>query len=110
MCCYCQDAVTGLHKSGRLHSLIMRDLASYIDKQKHVSELILRLSAAGKKLFLITNSAFLFVYVTSIIPTRILADCSVTSFSIRSIFLSNICVEMLVISKISLFGFVYQLK
>ena len=37
----------------------MRDLATYIDKQKHVAELIHRLIAADKKLFLITNSGSL---------------------------------------------------
>ncbi|XP_064639084.1 5'-nucleotidase domain-containing protein 3-like isoform X2 [Lineus longissimus] len=56
-----RNAVQGLHTSGTLHQQVMGDLDYYLGFGSGVSDLIKRLSAAKRKLFLITNSPFSFV-------------------------------------------------
>lgn len=53
--------VSGLHKSGELHNVIIGDLSRYLNIDYNLKDFLQRLSNAGKKLFLITNSKFSFV-------------------------------------------------
>ncbi|CAH1781018.1 unnamed protein product, partial [Owenia fusiformis] len=56
-----RNAVQGIHTSGLLHQKIMENLDVYIEKGPEVAELLQNLAAAGKKLFLLSNSGFPFV-------------------------------------------------
>lgn len=56
-----RSAVQGVHNSGQLHSQIMADLETYLDKDSGTSDLLESLVSQGKQLFLITNSGFPFV-------------------------------------------------
>ncbi|XP_023932660.1 5'-nucleotidase domain-containing protein 3 [Lingula anatina] len=56
-----KTAVQNVHKSGELHASIMSDLPMYLEKEAEVSQLMNKLSSAGKKLLLITNSGYAFV-------------------------------------------------
>ncbi|KAK2145597.1 hypothetical protein LSH36_669g01023 [Paralvinella palmiformis] len=53
--------VKGLHYSGVIHAAILNDIERFITKQEVTKELLHRLVAAGKQLFLITNSGVNFV-------------------------------------------------
>ncbi|XP_064615785.1 5'-nucleotidase domain-containing protein 3-like [Liolophura sinensis] len=56
-----RNAVQGVHSSGLLHGQIMSNLDLYLEKGEEVKLLLMKLTSAGKKLFLITNSGFQFV-------------------------------------------------
>lgn len=56
-----RSAVQGVHTSGQLHSQILADLETYLDKDSGTSDLLESLVSQGKQLFLITNSGFPFV-------------------------------------------------
>ncbi|XP_061171601.1 5'-nucleotidase domain-containing protein 3-like [Saccostrea echinata] len=56
-----RSAVQSVHNSGQLHSQIMADLETYLDKETGINLLLETLVNKGKQLFLITNSGFPFV-------------------------------------------------
>lgn len=56
-----QNTVMEVHHSGTIHSEIAKDLERYTHRRPRLPELLNRLKAAGKKLFLITNSPYWFV-------------------------------------------------
>ncbi|XP_077988251.1 5'-nucleotidase domain-containing protein 3-like [Glandiceps talaboti] len=55
------DAVKSVHYSGAMHRTVGNAIAKYLESGKEVSELLRRLVSMGKKLFLVTNSAYSFV-------------------------------------------------
>ncbi|XP_076453539.1 5'-nucleotidase domain-containing protein 2-like [Babylonia areolata] len=56
-----QNAVQGIHKSGKLHQNLMDNLELYLEKTVETKGLLERLREEGKNLFLITNSGFPFI-------------------------------------------------
>jgi len=56
-----RNAIEKLHTSGRLHNAINENIEIYLRKHPQIPELLLRLRANDKKVFLITNSPFHFV-------------------------------------------------
>ncbi|XP_046546293.1 LOW QUALITY PROTEIN: 5'-nucleotidase domain-containing protein 3-like [Haliotis rubra] len=57
-----RNAVQGVHSSGLLHQKIMENLGEWWGRACLEELLLERLSSAGKKLFLITNSGFPFIH------------------------------------------------
>ncbi|KAK3095894.1 hypothetical protein FSP39_020452 [Pinctada imbricata] len=64
-----RSSVQGVHNSGALHSAIMQDLDTYVDKGNEIKALLESLVQNSKKLFLITNSGFPFVPFRMLDPT-----------------------------------------
>ncbi|KAL5004234.1 hypothetical protein ScPMuIL_017690 [Solemya velum] len=56
-----RTAVQSVHSSGLLGEKIMENIGQYLKKGPEVRQVLERLSGAGKKIFLITNSGFTFV-------------------------------------------------
>ncbi|CAD5113891.1 DgyrCDS3051 [Dimorphilus gyrociliatus] len=56
-----KNTVQTLHKSGSLHKEVMNQIDTYVNPGDAVTQLLRRLSSAGKQLFLITNSSAAFV-------------------------------------------------
>ncbi|ELU17493.1 hypothetical protein CAPTEDRAFT_6114 [Capitella teleta] len=56
-----RSAVQGIHANGMLHRAIMENIETYLGQQEEVGELLKSLRAAGKQMFLITNSGVPFV-------------------------------------------------
>ena len=57
------ECVKQVHVSGILHAAICQDLSRYIGERckKNIADVLQRLASHGKKLFLITNSPYMFV-------------------------------------------------
>eukprot|EP01133_Synstelium_polycarpum_P005918 gene5918-6850_t len=53
-------AVSKVHLSGSLHTRIINDFPLYLNKHPLLGDFLLKLKAAGKKLFLLTNNSFFF--------------------------------------------------
>ena len=56
-----QSSVESIHSSGELHQAITDSLDEYLTSGKEISQLLERLVAHDKKLFLISNSGFPFM-------------------------------------------------
>lgn len=56
-----RNAVQGVHYTGQIHEKIVENLGLYLEKGEETKSLLQRLVAAGKKLFLISNSGFRFI-------------------------------------------------
>jgi HAD superfamily 5'-nucleotidase-like hydrolase len=52
------SAIYGVHQSGDLHNAIAKDPDRFIQSNPNMPDLLRRLKAAGKKLFLLTNNRF----------------------------------------------------
>ncbi|KAL4220609.1 5'-nucleotidase domain-containing protein 3 [Mactra antiquata] len=56
-----RNAVQSVHTSGVIHHAIMNDIGRFLQNGPEIKELLERLTKAGKKLFIITNSGFPFI-------------------------------------------------
>jgi hypothetical protein len=54
-------ALNHIHSSGELHNEITSNLPKYLERSNFLGQFLERLRAAGKKIFLLTNSPFPFV-------------------------------------------------
>uniref|UniRef100_A0A1B0CEL9 5'-nucleotidase domain-containing protein 3 n=1 Tax=Lutzomyia longipalpis TaxID=7200 RepID=A0A1B0CEL9_LUTLO len=59
MCLLCNNSIRVSH--GLMHGIVMKNVHEYVEQNKELITFFERLTAAGKKLFLVTNSPFQFV-------------------------------------------------